>query len=79
MSLREEFIEELRLIIKQGYSPELAAKYAFDFYLKQKITDKNLYDVIENIMVIDAGPEFEMTECEIKELVKEKLKIDIDK
>jgi hypothetical protein len=47
--------------------------------LKQRIADKNLYDVIENIMIIDAGSEFEMTECEIKELVKEKLKIDIDK
>ena len=77
MDLREEFIEGLRLIFKQGYSLELATKYAFDFYLKHKISDKDLYDIVEDIMIIDAGSEFEITEDEIKKLVKEKLKINL--
>ena len=77
MDLREEFIEGLRVIFKQGYSSELATKYAFDFYLKHKISDKDLYDIVEDIMIIDAGSEFEITEDEIKKLVKEKLKINL--
>ncbi|MDR1067952.1 MAG: hypothetical protein LBL36_01750 [Clostridiales Family XIII bacterium] len=73
MDVREEFREGLRLIIKRSYSPESAAKYAFDFYLKHKISDKDLCNTVEDIMLMDAGPEFEM-----KELVKEELKLKVD-
>ena len=59
---REEFIKGLKLIIRQGYDSKSITNYAFDFYLKHKISDKILYEVVEDIMIIDAGPEFELTE-----------------
>ncbi len=74
---RIEFVEGLRLIIKQGYNPKVVTKYAFDFYLKYKISDSILSEVIEDIMIIDAGPEFELTEQELKELIREKLNVSI--
>ncbi|MFD2909221.1 hypothetical protein ACFSX9_10835 [Flavobacterium ardleyense] len=75
--IKEDFIKGLKLIVKQGYNPEIATKYAFDFYLNNKITDKILYEVVEDIMIIDSGPEFVLTEKELITLVKDKLNINI--
>jgi hypothetical protein len=77
-NMEEEFINGLRLIIKQGYSPEKTANYAYGFYLKyaNKIEGK-FYKTLYNIMMMDAGPEFEMTKDEIINLIKDRLKVDL--
>jgi hypothetical protein len=78
MNLRDEFIQGLRLIIKQGYNPEKTANYVYSFYLSyaNKI-EGEFYKTIYDIMMMDAGPEFEMTEDEVINLIKEKLGVDL--
>jgi len=70
-------VKGLRLIIKGGYSPKIVSKYAFDFYLNHKISDIKLYELVEDIMIIDAGPEFELSEMDLINLVKDKLEVNI--
>ena len=74
---REEFVKGLRIIIKEGYSSQTVTKYAFNFYLNHKLSDKELYDLVYEIMMIDAGPEFELSEIELIKLVEDKLGINI--
>lgn len=74
---RQEFIKGLRVIIKEGYNSKTLTEYAFNFYLNHKISDKELYDLVEDIMIIDAGPEFELSEKELIKLVEDKLEVNI--
>ena len=72
------FIEQLKLLISREYDPEKVAKFAFEFYLDCGIKlSGRLDEVVYSIMMMDAGPEFEMTKIEIKEMIKEKLGVDL--
>lgn len=75
--IREEFVKGLRKIIKEGYSSQTVSKYAFNFYLNYKLLDKELYDLVYEIMMIDAGPEFEISEMDLIKLVRDRLGVDI--
>ena len=77
-NIRDEFIQRLSLIIKQGYNPEKTVNYVYRFYLScaNKI-EGEFYKTVYDIMMMDAGPEFEMTEDEVVNLIKEKLGVDL--
>ena len=68
------FVEQLKLQFSHEYNAEKTAIFAHNFYLKyaNKLSDR-LYDVVYSIMMMDAGPEFEMTKIEIKKMIKEKI------
>ncbi len=73
--LRKEFIEGIKKIINQGYKADLVSNYAFQFYLQKNISDSILDELIYDIMIMDAGSEFELTKNELLKLIDNKLKI----
>ncbi len=75
--LRIEFTKGIGVLVKQGYNTELVSRFAFEFYLNNKTSDKLLDEVVYDIMMMDAGPEFEYSENEIIDLLRDRLNVEI--
>lgn len=73
--MRDKFIDGLNLIINSsGYSPYKIARYAHEFYLDFDFDDPDLNHVVNFLQGMDAGPEFELSETELRLFLKEQLK-----
>lgn len=74
----EDFIKGLKKILEQGYDPIKVGNYSHIYYFNNVRELKGyLKYVIDELRFMEAGDEFEMTEQEVKELIKEKLKVDL--
>ncbi|GMG92740.1 hypothetical protein SGO26_17775 [Cupriavidus metallidurans] len=73
--MRDKFLEGLNLIINSGgYYPDKIARYACEFNLDYDFDDPYLNHVVNFLQGMDAGPEFELSETELRFFLKEKLK-----
>ncbi|WP_322089246.1 hypothetical protein [Burkholderia sp. BCC1999] len=71
--MKARFLNGLNSLIKmEGYAPDKVARYAYEFYLDHSFDDPRLEHVVNFLKGMDAGPEFELSEAELKEfLIKE--------
>lgn len=72
MYTKESFKKEIREFIeKSGYDSDLVAKKAYQIYSEHiRDIDRELRDKLLDIANMDMGPEFEMSEDEFNEFVK---------
>ncbi|WP_336853165.1 hypothetical protein [Pseudescherichia vulneris] len=71
--LAQQFINNINLLIENGYNPRDVARYAFLFSLDHKIEDEKLEYIVDYIGGMDAGPEFELTKEELIKFIEENL------
>ncbi|WP_409161750.1 hypothetical protein [Pectobacterium sp. B2J-2] len=71
--LKRLFLDGLDFLLKQGYQPSSIARYSYEFYLDYDIDDEKLEYVVGYLKGMDAGPEFELTEDELNEFIKNNL------
>ncbi|WP_279205109.1 hypothetical protein [Obesumbacterium proteus] len=71
--LRKDFITGLSERIRHNYTSSIVARYALEFYLDHDIVDTKLEYVIDYLMGIDAGPQFELSKKEVIHFIDNKL------
>lgn len=72
MYTKESFKKEIcEFIEKNSYAPDLVAKKAYQIYSEHiRDIDKELRDKLLDIANMDMGPEFELSEDEFNEFLK---------
>jgi len=68
---KKEIGEALEKELNIGYNIERISNWAHDLYFNHQIEHSSeTNDILRNIYIMDAGPEFEYTEKELKILAK---------
>ncbi len=72
--MKAQFLNGLHfLIMVEGYTPDKVARYAYEFYLDHSFDDPRLEYVVNYLKGMDAGPEFEFSEAELKDFLGKEL------
>ncbi|MDR5766527.1 MULTISPECIES: hypothetical protein [unclassified Caballeronia] len=72
--MKAQFLNGLHFLITvEGYAPDKVARYAYEFYLDHSFDDPRLERVVNYLKGMDAGPEFEFSEVELKEFLRKEL------
>ncbi|MFC0397419.1 hypothetical protein [Paraburkholderia rhizosphaerae] len=72
--MKVQFLNGLRVLLElEGYAPYKVARYAYEFYLDHSFDDPRLEHVVNFLKGMDAGPEFELSEAELKAFLSNEL------
>lgn len=65
---KAQFANELERQLDQGYNPVTIARWAYQKHLGARAFEEGLEPEILKVVAMEEGPEFEMTEQELREL-----------
>jgi hypothetical protein len=65
---KRHFADELLAEIENGYDASRIAKWCYTRFLDERELEDGLAEVMDEVYGMDAGPEFEMSEAELREL-----------
>jgi hypothetical protein len=68
---KKEFAKDLKTQLDLGYEPKRIGSWAHKMYLQYcgKI-DRELEEIMVDLFVLEEGPEFELSESKLRELVR---------
>ena len=72
--MKAQFLNGMHLLIeREGYAPDKVARYAYEFYLDHSFDNPRLEHVVNFLKGMDAGPEFELSETELRAFLSKEL------
>ena len=68
---KKEFAEALTAELNKGYQPKRIGSWAHRLYLENcGRVDEELEEIMIDLFVLEEGPEFEITEMELRSLIE---------